>query len=169
MKKFVSLTLALILAMSITCIPALAANETGATTNLTFTHQNVPEYTIVIPSAVELSTEGTKVMFETTKMSQTWGYLVSITLKGTSSILGNLTVTDPVSYDVMEYKITRPDGTEILPYGNTYPYPQLMGTEVCSFRFVEQKTVTFTAMPSEIQTNGTYKGHLTFGIALVEW
>ena len=83
MKKFITITLALALALAL-FVPALAANETEAQTNLSFIYSvSEPTYTVTIPGTLELNIEYTELFIEASEVDNLGDKSIYVTFEGT--------------------------------------------------------------------------------------
>ena len=81
-KSIITLAIAATLSASVFTLPALAADNTQASTQFTYTKQNDPTYTVSIPSSLSLTDEGTPLTITASDVAYLNGKKVSVTIAG---------------------------------------------------------------------------------------
>lgn len=173
--KIIALMLAICGALSVSAISASAAsadqNSTDAIgTEWTYELKNDPTYTVTIPSAVELSKNGTAVEIKAENVANLDGQRVSVTVAGTDAFRNQMILdgTDTKGRpQSVRYSITTEDGEYIETNASTGAV--CVGKELASF--TEDGTSTFTVAPIALPSSAkgvTYSGSMTYGIELVD-
>ena len=171
-KSIITLAIAATLSASVFTLPALAADNTQASTQFTYTKQNDPTYTVSIPSSLSLTDEGTPLTITASDVAYLNGKKVSVTIAGTNYYRNQLVLsakTSKPSYtDTIRYQLIGPSNNVIETTGQD----TATGTELASF--TDNGTVTYTAKPvigikgQNLEPGVNYTGTMTFGIGLVE-
>ena len=171
-KSIITLAIAATLSASVFTLPALAADNTQASTQFTYTKQNDPTYTVSIPSSLSLTDEGTPLTITASDVAYLNGKKVSVTIAGTNYYRNQLVLsakTSKPSYtDTIRYQLIGPSNNVIETTGQD----TATGTELVSF--TDNGTVTYTAKPvivskgQNLEPGVNYTGTMTFGIGLVE-
>lgn len=151
--------------------PVFAANTGKVHTGLSLYVANDPVYTVIIPSALALSKDGTALNIEAKDVADLDGKKVSVTIVGTDYYRNQLVLqaktSKPTYTGTIRYRLIAADGNVIETTGND----TATGTELASF--TDNGTVTYTAKPvldprMNIEPGVYYTGTMTFGIGLTE-
>lgn len=171
-KSIITLAIAATLSASVFTLPALAADNTQASTQFTYTKQNDPTYTVSIPSSLSLTDEGTPLTITASDVAYLNGKKVSVTIAGTNYYRNQLVLSaktsKPTYTDTIRYQLIGPSNNVIETTGQN----TATGTELASF--TDNRTVTYTAKPvvgnkgQNLEPGVNYTGTMTFGIGLVE-
>lgn len=179
-KSIITLAIAATLSASVFTLPALAADNTQASTQFTYTKQNDPTYTkqndptytVSIPSSLSLTDEGTPLTITASDVAYLNGKKVSVTIAGTNYYRNQLVLSaktsKPTYTDTIRYQLIGPSNNVIETTGQN----TATGTELASF--TDNGTVTYTAKPvigskgQNLEPGVNYTGTMTFGIGLVE-
>lgn len=171
-KSIITLAIAATLSASVFTLPALAADNTQASTQFTYTKQNDPTYTVSIPSSLSLTDEGTPLTITASDVAYLNGKKVSVTIAGTNYYRNQLVLSaktsKPTYTDTIRYQLIGPSNNVIETTGQD----TATGTELASF--TDNGTVTYTAKPvigikgQNLEPGVNYTGTMTFGIGLVE-
>ena len=171
-KSIITLAIAATLSASVFTLPALAADNTQASTQFTYTKQNDPTYTVSIPSSLSLTDEGTPLTITASDVAYLNGKKVSVTIAGTNYYRNQLVLsakTSKPSYtDTIRYQLIGPSNNVIETTGQD----TATGTELASF--TDNGTVTYTAKQvigskgQNLVPRVNYTGTMTYGIGLVE-
>ena len=106
-KSIITLAIAATLSASVFTLPALAADNTQASTQFTYTKQNDPTYTVSIPSSLSLTDEGTPLTITASDVAYLNGKKVSVTIAGTNYYRNQL---------VLSAKTSKPSYTDTIRY-----------------------------------------------------
>lgn len=149
-----------------------ADQTTEASTEFSYMKENTPTYSILIPTTLSLSDEGTPFSITASDISYLGDKRISVTIAGTDYYRNQMVLTGKTSRpsysSVLRYQLIAPDGSVIETTGKD----TATGTELASF--TEAGTVTYTAKPVSqgaginLEPGIPYKGTMTFGISLVE-
>ena len=171
-KSIITLAIAATLSASVFTLPALAADNTQASTQFTYTKQNDPTYTVSIPSSLSLTDEGTPLTITASDVAYLNGKKVSVTIASTNYYRNQLVLSaktsKPTYTDTIRYQLIGPSNNVIETTGQD----TATGTELASF--TDNGTVTYTAKPvirskgQNLEPGVNYTGTMTFGIGLVE-
>ncbi|MCL1829159.1 MAG: hypothetical protein FWG32_06655 [Oscillospiraceae bacterium] len=180
MKKALAFVLILVMALG-TSVTAFAAPPTEGSIDLTYVHtipKNDPSFTVTIPSAVELSAEGTEAAFVVQDVENLDGKKISVTLAGTSQDNNHLAVKHTSYLQFAYYSITLPTGETVvndnprLMGGTAFAGDEpvsYIGKELLSYTDFGRQVLTFTAIPrASLYEGDTYRGSITFGISVVD-
>ena len=130
-KSIITLAIAATLSASVFTLPALAADNTQASTQFTYTKQNDPTYTVSIPSSLSLTDEGTPLTITASDVAYLNGKKVSVTIAGTNYYRNQLVLsakTSKPSYtDTIRYQLIGPSNNVIETTGQD----TATGTEMC--------------------------------------
>ena len=175
MKKLITIICALALCAT-TVVSASAAtvnatSEGGVDTNITFEYKYDPEYTVTIPSEVELTAQGTNVEIKAENVAHLDNKKVSVTIAGTDAYRNQMVLsgkTEDGKQASLRYQFIMPDEKVIETTGGKN---QVNGVEVASF--TEDGTVSFAVKPvltgsSSIKKGVTYTGTITYSVALAD-
>ena len=174
-KKIISLMLAVCAVLTVSAVSVSAAsavqNATEALgTEWTYELKNDPTYTITIPSAVELSKNGTQVEITAENVANLDGQRVSVTIAGTDAFINQMVLSGKDANGrstSLRYSITTESGEFIET--NASSGAVCVDKELASF--TEDGTSTFTVTPIALPSSAkgvTYSGSMTYGIELVD-
>ena len=111
-KSILALAIAATLSASVFILPALAADNTQASTQFTYTKQNDPTYTVSIPSSLSLTDEGTPLTITASDVAYLNGKKVSVTIAGTNYYRNQLVLSaktsKPTYTDTIRYQLIGP-------------------------------------------------------------
>ena len=181
MKKFITITLVLALVLTM-FVPALAAGETEAKTNLSFTYSvSEPTYTVTIPGELALDIGYTEMFIEASGVDNLGEKSIYITFEGTQwgyPIDGYLTegyfalaLDDDMNEPRMLYELYNAWGEHMACEVEGYTEYSLLheGQELAIFgEDGEQIINTYVgaAWLDDLEPNATYYGYIIFGISL---
>jgi len=180
MKKMaIALTLTLVTALAFGAVGTAYAAQDTRDIALTYVHtvKNDPSFIITIPSAIELTADGTAAAITVSEMKDMDGKIVSLTLAGTSQSANHLAIKHNTYLQFAYYSITLPsrevvknDNPSLLggtAFAGNEPVNYL-GKELLNFTDDSTKVLTFTALARDaLYVGDTYSGSITFGIAVV--
>lgn len=175
MKKLITAICGVALCAA-TAVSASAATvnqttEGSAETSFSFEYKYDPEYTVTIPSEVELTTEGANVEIEAENVAHLDNKKVSVTIAGTNAYRNQMVLsgkTEDGKQASLRYQFIMPDESIIETTGGK---DQVNGVEVASF--TEDGTVSFAVKPvlngsSSIKKGVTYTGTMSYCVALAD-
>jgi hypothetical protein len=169
MKKFLSITLALVLMMSLS-LTAFAANQTSGQTDLSFTHAGpaAPTYTVTIPASLDLKIGDNPVDITVSDMQNMNGKSVVVTFEGTQRY-----VPPREMYDLV---LSANDGRNLYYFlideaGKESPNEAPKGITLVTFSSNSTRSYTILFDPEgrngddfrEIPP-GVFTGYITYGI-----
>ena len=177
MKKFITITLALALVFTL-FVPALAANETEAQTNLSFTYSvSEPTYTVTIPGELQLNIEYTDMFIEVSDVDNLGDKSIYVTFEGTQferseefyALYLDTDVNTPQRY--LAYELYDVWGGHMgCEYNGDLNYNTLQQGQVFAI-FGENGTQMIQTYidpywQTIIEPNVTFTGYIIFGISL---
>ncbi|MFQ8600915.1 MAG: hypothetical protein ACLSAP_10260 [Oscillospiraceae bacterium] len=165
--------LALCLAMGAAALPASAAsaNQSSADslgTAFSYTYHNDPTFTVTIPSAIDMDTNGSQVAIAAENVANLDGRKISVTIAGTQYFRNQMVmegVDDKGMKKTLRYQIETAAGELIETTGSD----TATGKELASF--TENGTASYTVKPVLHPTTAkgvTYTGSMTYGISVVD-
>jgi len=167
MKKFTVAIIALALVMSLS-VPAFAANETDAQTNLSFTLSS-PSYTVTIPGTLDLVLGYNNLPVTVAAAQNLGGKTVTITFEGTQAF-----DLDHYVYDLWPNGISSVDNARyaLFTAGDNIPVVSTSSKPVGHIlaEFTNngtQEIVILVPSGQSIVPDVPYTGSITFGIKLV--
>ncbi len=175
MKKLITIICGVALcAATVVSASAATVNQTSkgsAETSFSFEYKYDPEYTVTIPSEVELTTEGTNVEIKAENVAHLDNKKISVTIAGTNAYRNQMLLegkTEDGKQAALRYQFIMPDERVIETTGGKN---QVNGVEVASF--TEDGTVSFAVKPvlngsSSIKKGVTYTGTITYSVALAD-
>jgi len=168
MKKFTVAIIALALVMSLS-VPAFAANQTSAQTELSFTYVPVePSYTVTIPGSLPLVFGDNYLPITVSDTGNLSGRAVTVTFEGTQHQSDShywMYLRPDVPGDSPHYELYNADDVQIL---STAANPS--GHILAQFTVdgIKQIKILFSYNEIKYMEPGvTYTGQLIFGIKLV--
>lgn len=165
--------LALCLTIGAATLPASAASADASSadalgTAFSYTYRNDPTYTVTIPSAIEMDTDGTQVAIAAENVANLDGKKISVTIAGTQYFRNQMVmegVDDKGMKKTLRYQIETAAGEVIETTGTD----TATGKELASF--TENGAASYTVKPVLHATTAkgvTYTGSMTYGISVVD-